>query len=169
MSKFFNFLLGLSIVAYLGYVVIESIRILTGYSEKSWSDMQQFYFGALMVVLIVWFSFRQTKKLEEDEEADFQENFASTEETDHPNERLLRLIITAEESTCGKIYSAFQDHPLVHGIFEDSGEWYSNGEAGPEWFTVTLETTESQKEELESALSDWLKEKELQAGNWYWG
>ncbi len=76
-----------------------------------------------------------------------------------------RLIITASESACSELKRKFNDHPLVLGSFTDSGNWYTNGETGPEWFTVTFESRYELKNELE---------KDIQAScisysNLFWG
>ncbi len=76
-----------------------------------------------------------------------------------------RLIITASESACDALESEFKDHPLVTGSFTDTGNWYSNGETGPEWFTVTFESRYELREELEKALKD----SKTDFSNMFWG
>ena len=76
-----------------------------------------------------------------------------------------RLIITASESACDALQNEFRDHPLVTGSFTDSGFWYSNGETGPEWFTVTFES----RYELREALEQAIKNSESDLSNMHWG
>jgi hypothetical protein len=65
-----------------------------------------------------------------------------------------RLIITASENECHALVNEFKDHPLVLGSFTSSGNWYSNGETGPEWYTVTFESRYELRQELEQALNN---------------
>ena len=80
-----------------------------------------------------------------------------------------RLIITAEESVCDALEQHIKEHPLVEHTFQNSGFWYSNGETGPEWFTLTIEADYSKKDEVESLVDTALKELGKSAGNRFWG
>ena len=61
-----------------------------------------------------------------------------------------RYIITASEDTCEQLAQNLKKHPIVINTFENSGNWYSNGETGPEWFTVTIEADWKNKEAITS-------------------
>ena len=63
-----------------------------------------------------------------------------------------RLIITASEDACDALANEFKNHPLVMDSFKSTGNWYSNGEEGPEWFTVTFESRYELREKLEQDL-----------------
>ena len=63
-----------------------------------------------------------------------------------------RLIITASEDACNMLLDEFKNHPLILSSYTDSGNWYTNGETGPEWFTVSFESRYELKDELEKAL-----------------
>ena len=76
-----------------------------------------------------------------------------------------RLIITASESACDSLEKQFKNHPLVLGSFTHSGNWYTNGETGPEWYTVTFESRYELREELEKAL----KNSSTDFYNMHWG
>lgn len=80
-----------------------------------------------------------------------------------------RYIITASEPVCAALATRLAHHPLVIGTFENTGNWYSNGETGPEWFTVTVEAKWENKEIIEKLVSDSLAELGVSAGNRFWG
>jgi len=170
MAKLFSFLLGASILIFLGYTLVESIKIATGHSNQSWSDMVGFFIGALVILVILWYSLKQSKKLAEANEIinPEEEGPLSTKvEGKVEGNQTLRLIITASEDSCSKIRNDFE-HPLVSGKFEDSGNWYSNGDTGPEWFTVTIETERQNCDKVEKALDVFLETRNIETGNRYW-
>ena len=76
-----------------------------------------------------------------------------------------RLIITATQNECDSLESEFKKHPLVTGSFRNSGNWYSNGEEGPEWHTITFESRYELREKLENDL----KKSTAAYSNMYWG
>lgn len=76
-----------------------------------------------------------------------------------------RLIVTASEEACDLLKNQFQDHPLVLGCFMNSGNWYSNGETGPEWYTVTFES----RYELRQKLEEDIRSATLDIHNMFWG
>ena len=80
-----------------------------------------------------------------------------------------RYIITASEETCEKLSESLKSHPLVIHTFENTGNWYTNGETGPEWFTVTIEAKWKHKEAIEELVSQELNRLNLSVGNRYWG
>lgn len=80
-----------------------------------------------------------------------------------------RYIITASEGTCSFLCHQLKGHKLVQDTFEDSGFWYSNGETGPEWFTVTIEADCKYKEEIENLVSETLKEADRTVRSCFWG
>ena len=82
---------------------------------------------------------------------------------------MARYIITASEETCSYLCDRIKTHPLVNATFENSGYWYSNGETGPEWFTVTIEADYKHKEKIEQLVSEALQEIGKGANNYFWG
>lgn len=78
-------------------------------------------------------------------------------------------IITASEEICSILADRLKDHPLVEDTSEESGFWYSNGETGPEWFTVTIEADYKNKEVIEELVSSELRKMGKSAGNRFWG
>ena len=80
-----------------------------------------------------------------------------------------RWIVQASEETCDLLAEEMKSCPQVVGTFTDSGFWYSNGETGPEWFTVTVEANYYDKEKVEAFLEEICKLKGLKTGNAYWG
>ena len=80
-----------------------------------------------------------------------------------------RYIITASEGVCSKLAMSLKNHELVIDTFENSGNWYTNGETGPAWFTVTIESYWKNKESIEKLVSDELKKMNASASNSFWG
>ena len=74
------------------------------------------------------------------------------------------LIITASEESCDELYAKFKNHALVNNCYTNSGNWYSNGETGPEWFTVTFESRYELKDDLERDI----KEYSTDYSNMFW-
>ena len=60
-----------------------------------------------------------------------------------------RFTFTHDEQVLDAIESTIADHPLVEAVFQDSGYWYSNGETGPEWFSMTVECKPQHALEIE--------------------
>lgn len=82
--------------------------------------------------------------------------------------KISRYIITASEGVCGALASSLKSHLKVLSTFDDTGFWYTNGETGPEWFTVTIEANYNDKEEIEALVAAELKAMGKSAGNYYW-
>ncbi|MFD2567475.1 hypothetical protein [Pseudotenacibaculum haliotis] len=80
-----------------------------------------------------------------------------------------KYIITAKEEVCSKLARVLKKYPVVKDTFENSGFWYTNGETGPEWFTVTIEADFKDKDEIEMLLQQELKNMNATASNYYWG
>ena len=79
-----------------------------------------------------------------------------------------RYIITASENICFTLAYKLKEHSLVIDTFENTGNWYTNGETGPEWFTVTIEAEWKNKEAVEHLVSEELKKMNCSASNFYW-
>jgi hypothetical protein len=80
-----------------------------------------------------------------------------------------RYIITAEEDVCEELEKRVKTNRYVIDTFQNTGNWYSNGETGPEWFTLTIEAKWNNKEEIEQLVKEELKEMGKSAHNFYWG
>ena len=78
------------------------------------------------------------------------------------------LIITAQEETCEELAAYFKNSPLMLSAFQRTGNWYTNGETGPEWFTVHLRTLYLNKEQVEAELDRALSKLDLIVENTYW-
>lgn len=76
-----------------------------------------------------------------------------------------RLIITATEASCNELQNKFKNHPLVLNSYTDSGNWYTNGETGSEWYTVTFESRYELREQLENDI----KKSSSDYSNMFWG
>ena len=66
---------------------------------------------------------------------------------------------------CSFLAKKLNSNPLVIDTFEDSGFWYSNGETGPEWFTVHIEAKYKNKDEIEKLVEEYSDNK---ISNMYW-
>lgn len=82
---------------------------------------------------------------------------------------LSKLHITASSTTCGMLYNALKSHPLVASCYEDNGFWYTNGETGPEWFTVNFLAEYSKRDALEAAIDEVLVNASEGISNKFWG
>lgn len=80
-----------------------------------------------------------------------------------------KLIITAEESTCDKLEARVKQHPCVVDTFQDTGYWYTNGETGPEWFTLHIHTASEWTKVIDDLVDEELKDMGRSASNRYWG
>ena len=80
-----------------------------------------------------------------------------------------RYIIQAAEGVCNRLAEAMKACPEVSDTFTDSGFWYSNGETGPEWFTVTLEGDYQQRDKIDAFLKQVCEKYHLSYGKAYWG
>ncbi len=78
------------------------------------------------------------------------------------------LIVTASEDTCDDLELNISNHDHVVGTFQDTGNWYSNGETGPEWFTIHIKTSQDRKEEVETLVKLSLKKMGKSAHNLFW-
>ncbi len=66
---------------------------------------------------------------------------------------LLKLVVTADEDDCSDLVKQLSNNPIVVSCYEGTGNWYTNGETGPEWFTATFITSRENKERLEELVS----------------
>jgi hypothetical protein len=78
------------------------------------------------------------------------------------------LIVTASKDTCSGLELKISNHDHVVGTFKDTGNWYSNGETGPEWFTIHINTSQDRKEDVETLVKLNLKKMGKSAHNLYW-
>ncbi len=78
------------------------------------------------------------------------------------------LIITASDRTCSALNRKLQNHPSIIDTFEDTGFWYTNGETGPEWFTIHIKTLSKNTTTIENLVSSALSDLNLESGNQYW-
>ena len=70
--------------------------------------------------------------------------------------RKLKYIITLDEALIDQLECEFQNHEKVSSTDQDSGFWYTNGETGPEWFTVHVHFLEKDHEAVKSHIESCL-------------
>ena len=69
----------------------------------------------------------------------------------------LKYIITLDEAIIDGLERDFAAHDKVRSTSQDSGFWYSNGETGPEWFTVHVYFLKNDEEAVRTHLEACLK------------
>ncbi|MDB4285756.1 hypothetical protein N9933_00480 [bacterium] len=79
------------------------------------------------------------------------------------------LIVTATEDTCNQLETQIKDAHCIIDTFQDTGNWYTNGETGPEWFTVHIRTASGRTKEVEELVNQAFKKMGKSSGNLYWG
>lgn len=78
------------------------------------------------------------------------------------------LIITADDGDCSRLQRAVEPNEYVISTYEDSGFWYTNGETGPEWFTLHIKTFSNATEIIDQLVSDVSEELGISIYNHYW-
>ena len=146
------------------YIIITLLQITFGNTTTKFKDI------AVPTILVLAFFFyivsRKYKEETKTEEQDIQ--VKEKKDVDFVKEKS-NYIITASSNVCSALASRLEKHPLVLRVYEDSGFWYSNGETGPEWFTVTIQTHWKNKKEIEDLVKEELKKLNKSANNFYWG
>ena len=82
-----------------------------------------------------------------------EESSARTSSTKQP----YKFIFTHSEKALDAIESTVKNHPKVKDAFQDSGFWYSNGETGPEWFSMHVRCKEEDAEEIQAFIEQELE------------
>lgn len=75
------------------------------------------------------------------------------------NMKKLKFIFTSDEEVLDSIHTTLAKHPKVTHVFQDSGFWYTNGETGPEWFSMHVCFDEPNKEAVEKFIEETLASK----------
>lgn len=110
---------------------------------------------------LVWYLMRKGRKAAMSEAKDLiDEGLEQVKTQTESGPRPYRFIFTHEEAALDSIESAVIAHPKVIGAFQDSGYWYSNGETGPEWFSMHVKCREQDSEEVKEFIREALKERE---------
>ncbi|QHI36786.1 hypothetical protein IMCC3317_21560 [Kordia antarctica] len=78
------------------------------------------------------------------------------------------LIITASNDTCEQLEAKIKNHHYVIDTFQDTGNWYTNGETGPEWFTVHVSTNTERTKEIEELVNQIMTEMGKSSSNLHW-
>ena len=168
MKKTIKTIVGAIILLMGFYSVVTLIQIIFGLTETGISEILL----PLGIALIYFLYMVRSRMKDEDKTfSQQQENFSQkTENLEVNNNRTAsRYIITASEETCAALAINLKSHPKVLSTFEDTGNWYTNGETGPEWFTVTVEADYKDKETIEELVSNELQKLGRSAGNTFWG
>lgn len=97
-----------------------------------------------------------------------QENTLSTGNFTFSKLAIAKLIVTAAESTCELLEQRIKAHPYIVDTFQDTGNWYTNGETGPEWFTLHIETAQGWEKEVETLVNTELQHLNKAASNLFW-
>ena len=167
MKKVLKTIVGAVILLMGFYSVVTLIQIIFGLTEVGITEIV-----LPLGIALIYFLYMVRSRMREDKK-EGKEIGNSTEKmmkssVDSVNTSS-RYIITASEETCAALAVNLKSHPKVLNTFEDTGNWYSNGETGPEWFTVTIEANYSDKEIIEDLVSNELQKLGKSAGNTFWG
>ena len=133
------------------YVVITSVLIVFGWTDTPFSEIRIPFF--IILALFIFKSIRISREkdiLDNDQETDSNKESKNKTEKSHST-----LIVKASEGMCSFLAKKLNLNPLVIDTFEDSGFWYSNGETGPEWFTVHIEAKYKNKDEIEKLVEEY--------------
>ena len=76
-----------------------------------------------------------------------------------PEKRPYKFIFTHDEGVLDTIEVSIENHPKVKHVFQDTGYWYSNGETGPEWFSMHVICEVEDADEVQNFIVALLKEK----------
>ena len=167
MKKTLKTIVGAIILLMGFYSVVTLIQIIFGLTETGINEIL-----LPLGIALLYFLYMVRSRMKEDNiEAKEIENSAEKPKQSIGNSDNIssRYIITASEETCAALAISLKSHPKVLNTFEDTGNWYSNGETGPEWFTVTIEANYKDKEIIEDLVSNELQKLGKSAGNTFWG
>jgi hypothetical protein len=172
MKNIFYLLIGGGIIGYLIYVLVQVFLIAFGANESTWSTFSgHLIAGGILLLVLVFSLLFNTKKdnSTENQLATTSQNItAPANNRDEDQLTVSKLIVTASEDTCRELESKISNHDAVIDTFQDSGNWYSNGETGPEWFTIHIISSEGRKEEIEALVKLELKKMEKFSHNLFW-
>ena len=171
MKNIFYLLIGGGIIGYLIYVLVQVILIAFGINGSTWSTFIGHLIagGILLLVLVLSYYFGNKKDNSENQQSSTSQNIVTPSNNQDENElQVSTLIVTASEDTCLELESKISNHDAVVDTFQDTGNWYSNGETGPEWFTIHITTTKDRKEDIEALVKLELKKMDKVASNLFW-
>lgn len=97
------------------------------------------------------------------------EHVPSTSQVKAEVNRPYKFIFTHSEKALDAIESTIENHPKVTSVFQDSGNWYSNGETGPEWFSMHVRCKVEDTEEIQQFINDALAMRGYEAVGRYMG
>lgn len=67
------------------------------------------------------------------------------------------FIVVHDEEILDAIEPAVKGHPEVIDSFQDTGNWYSNGETGPEWFSMHVYCREDDSDRVKEFVREELR------------
>lgn len=144
------------------YVVVTTVLIVFGWTETPFSEIKIPFF--IILGLFIFKAIRISK--ERTAQTAYQKINSDKETKKTITEKpYSTLIVTASEDVCSTLANTLNSHSLVIDTYEDSGFWYSNGETGPEWFTVNIRADYKNKEEIEKLVEEHSEDKIF---NMYW-
>ena len=161
MKNVFYLLIGGGIIGYLIYVVVQVFLIAFGANESTWGTFSGHLIagGILLLVLVLsYFLGNKKENRSENQPSSTSQNITTPSyNKDEDKLPVSTLIVTASEDTCRELKSKISNHDAVVNTFQDTGNWYSNGETGPEWFTIHIITSQDRKEDIETLVKLELK------------
>ncbi|WP_411895224.1 hypothetical protein [Winogradskyella sp. A2] len=161
MKNVFYLLIGGGIIGYLIYVVVQVFLIAFGANQSTWGTFSGHLIAGSILLLVVVFGYLLGNKKEnnsENQRSSVSQNItAPSYNKDEDEFPVSKLIVTAGKDTCRELESKIRNHEAVVSTFQDSGNWYSNGETGPEWFTLHITTSQDRKEDIDTLVKLELK------------
>lgn len=144
------------------YLIIEIFRILFDSSKQSFTDIL-----LQLIIVLIGLYFVGGSKIKSEQPAKVSETINSSKEK-IVEKNNSKYIITASSKVCGILSENLKNNEFVISTFEDSGFWYTNGETGPEWFTVTIKAKWEHKKQIEELVKAELQKINVGASNFYW-
>ena len=144
------------------YVVVTAVLIALGWTDTPFSEIKIPFF--IILALFIFKAIRTSS--EKTVLTDNQETNSVKETKNTKTEKSYStLIVTASENMCSYLANKLNSNSLVINTYEDSGFWYSNGETGPEWFTVHIKAEYKNKDEIEKLVEEY---SDNTISNMYW-
>jgi hypothetical protein len=68
------------------------------------------------------------------------------------------FVFSLSQETLNALEPLLEEHPNVQSVCQNTGNWYSNGETGPEWFSMNVYCLEESSDLIEAFIREKIKE-----------
>lgn len=162
MKRTAGVLIGAAILLMAFYTLITIVQILFGWTETSFEEI-----ALPLIIIFGYFIYLVIQKSKNQNIQLFKPIIKHKSEA--KKEEISRYIITASENICSSLASRLKNYSEVINTYENEGNWYTNGETGPQWFTVTVEAKWKDKTRIEKIVEEELKGLNASVVNKFWG